>query len=173
MNYSEAKRIALGGMLGALAMVIMCLVGLIPVATFVCPVLCMILCAIVLLLCGKRIAWAWYGAVSILSLLLAPDKEAALVFCFLGYYPIVKQIFDKYRLGWLYKFLLFNTSVLILYGITIRILGMYQILKEFSEMGTILIVVTVVLGNVTFLLFDRTINLLYRKMSHRNAKVKP
>ena len=43
----------------------------------------------VLKTCGVRIAWAWYGAVAILSLLLAPDKEAAAVFAFLGYYPIV------------------------------------------------------------------------------------
>ena len=163
MKYTEAKAIALGGMLGALALVIMCLVGVIPLATFVCPVLCMILCAVVLLLCGKRIAWAWYGAVSILALLTAPDKESALVFCFLGYYPMAKLAFDQYRFRWLYKFLLFNVSVLLLYGAAIRILGMDEVLKEFSEMGTVFTAVTLLLGNITFLLLDRTLDMVFRK----------
>ena len=38
---SPAFAVALGGMLAALAVVIMCLGGLIPVATFVCPMLCL------------------------------------------------------------------------------------------------------------------------------------
>ena len=40
-------------------------------------------------------AWAWYGAVSILSLLLGPDKEAAAIFLALGYYPILKRHIDR------------------------------------------------------------------------------
>ena len=82
--------------MAALAVVIMSLGTLIPVATFVCPVLCMLILQLVLKLCGSRIAWAWYGAVAILSLLMAPDKEAAAVFLFLGYYPVVKPRMDSY-----------------------------------------------------------------------------
>ena len=89
MKNSPAAKISLGGMLAALALVIMNLVGLIPVATFVCPMLCMMILTLVVRFCGKRIGWAWYGAVSILSILLAPDKEAAAIFIFLGYYPIL------------------------------------------------------------------------------------
>ena len=53
----ETKAIALGGMLGAVAMVVMCLVGLIPVSTYICPVMCMLILQMVLNFCGKRIAW--------------------------------------------------------------------------------------------------------------------
>ena len=49
---------ALGGVLAALAVVVMSLGGLIPVATFVCPMLCMILLRFVCQLCGNRIGWA-------------------------------------------------------------------------------------------------------------------
>ena len=84
--------------MAALAIVIMCLGGLIPFATFVCPMLCCMITKLVLSMCGKRIAWAWYGAVAILSVLMAPDKEAAAVFVFLGYYPIVKPWMDKRKL---------------------------------------------------------------------------
>ena len=87
---TPAGQIALGGILAALAVVLMNMGTLIPVATYVCPMLCMLLLQLVLKICGSRIAWAWYGAVAILSLLMAPDKEAAVVFLALGYYPILK-----------------------------------------------------------------------------------
>ena len=83
MKRNSAQKIALGGLMAALAMVIMSLGGLIPFATFVCPMLCCMITKLVLSMCGKRIAWAWYGAVAILSVLMAPDKEAAAVFVFL------------------------------------------------------------------------------------------
>ena len=81
-------------MMAALALVIMNMVGLIPIATYICPSLCMVLLSVVLKLCGKRIGWAWYGAVAILSVLMAPDKEAAAIFAVLGYYPIIKPAFE-------------------------------------------------------------------------------
>ena len=43
MKTAQAKAIAVGGVLAAMAIVIQGLGGLIPVATFVLPVLCMFL----------------------------------------------------------------------------------------------------------------------------------
>ena len=80
MRRGYAQIIALGGILAAVALVIMCLGGLIPLATFVCPMLCTITGYIVFRFCGRRIAWAWYGVVAFLSVLLAPDKESAAVY---------------------------------------------------------------------------------------------
>ena len=77
---TPASGIALGGVLAALAVVIMSMGTLIPVATYVCPMLSALILQLVLKTCGRRIAWGWYAVVSILSLLMAPDKEAAAVF---------------------------------------------------------------------------------------------
>ena len=121
MRKTPAAVIALGGMLAAVAMVIMNLVGLIPVATFVCPIFCMMILSLVLRFCGKRIGWAWYGAVAILSVLLAPDKEAAAIFVFLGYYPLIKPILDRIRNGVLLKFLFFNSVILLMYWLLINL----------------------------------------------------
>ena len=66
---TEARRIALGGMMAALAVVLMAMGGMIPVATYVIPMLCMFLLRFVYGSCGRRIAWAWYGAVALLGLL--------------------------------------------------------------------------------------------------------
>ena len=82
MNKNIAKMTALGGMMAAFAVVIMGLGGMIPLSTFICPMLCILLLQFVLECCGSRIGWAWYGAVAFLSLIFGPDKEAVAVFVF-------------------------------------------------------------------------------------------
>ena len=54
---TPASSMALGGVLAALAVVIQCMGGLVPVATYVCPVFCMLILQLVLRQCGERIAW--------------------------------------------------------------------------------------------------------------------
>lgn len=151
---TDAAAIALGGVFAALAVVIMALGGLIPAATFVCPMLCMLILSLVLKQCGHRIGWAWYGAVAILSALLGPDKEAAAVFVFLGYYPILKPKLDTLPLKWLWKGLIFNAAILSMYWLLMNLFGMTELLEEFGEMGTVMTLATLALGNVTFYLLD-------------------
>ena len=146
--------------MAALAVTIMSMGGLIPVATYVCPMLCAMLQSFVLIFCGKRIAWAWYGAVSILSLILGPDKEAAAVFLFLGYYPILKPAMDKLRLSWLWKALLFNGAILGMYWLLLNLLGMEQLNAEFSELGTVLTGLMLAMGNLIFILLDKVLDRL-------------
>ena len=155
---TPAAKIALGGILAALAVVIMNLGTLIPVAPYVCPMLCITLLELVRKLCGSRIAWAWYGAVAILALLLAPDKEAAAVFAFLGYYPIVKPWIDRRKGKWLIKALLFNGATLLMYWLLMHLFGMEQIVQEFSDLGLAMTAALLVLGNVTFFLLDRLLD---------------
>ena len=152
---TPAANIALGGILAALAVVVMSMGTLIPVATYVCPMLCAILLQIVLRICGRRIAWAWYGAVTLLSLLMAPDKEAAAVFLALGYYPIVKPKLDGLPEKWIWKLLFFNGVILLTYWLLMHLFGFAQVAAEFAEMGGILTVLMLLLGNVTFFLLDK------------------
>lgn len=160
---TPAANIALGGVLAALAVVIMCMGTLIPVATYVCPMLCALLLHLILNICGQRIAWGWYGAVGILSLLMAPDKEAAAVFLALGYYPILKPKFDRTKGRLLRKLLFFNVVIWITYWLLMHIFGVDQIAKEFSEMGVFLTAVMLVLGNVTFFLMDRLLERNFKR----------
>ena len=154
MRHNSAKFVALGGVMAALAVVIMAMGTIIPVATFVCPMLCMVLLTVVLRMTNRRMAWAWYGAVSILSMLLAPDKEAAAVFVFLGYYPMVKPWLDRRPVAFLWKLVLFNVSIFAMYGALIWLFGLQYLLEDYQEMGIILTAVTLVLGNVTLFMLD-------------------
>jgi len=155
MKKTPATVIAFGGMMAAVAMVIMNLVGLIPVATYVCPMLCMMILTLVLRFCGSRIGWAWYGAVAILSVLLAPDKEAAAIFVFLGYYPMLKPKLDGIKSGTVLKVLLFNSVILLMYWLLIHLFGLAQIAQEYRELGVAMTIVTLLTGNLIFFMLDR------------------
>ena len=153
---------ALGGVLAALAVVIMSMGTLIPVATYVCPMLCALLLQLVLRICGERVAWGWYGAVSMLSLLMAPDKEAAAVFLALGYYPILKPRFDRKPGRLLRKLLFFNAVILLTYWLLMHLFGFDQLTAEFGEMGMAMTAVLLLLGNVTFFLLDKLLEKKYK-----------
>lgn len=163
MRNSNVKAIALGGLLAAVAVVIMCLGTFIPVATYICPMLCCMVEALVLKFCGKRIAWTWHAAVCILCMLMAPDKEAAIVFVALGFYPLIKQRLDFIKLGILLKLLYFNIAVGISYAVMICLLGMAQLISENMELGYSGLALLLVLGNITFLLLDRLLALIDKK----------
>ena len=166
---TSAYALALGGVLGALAVVIMALGTVIPIATYVCPMACIMLTQVVQKTCGSRIAWAWYGAVALLSCLLAPDKEAAAVFAFLGYYPIVKPRLERKKLPWLWKGLLFNACVPVMYWLLIRLLGMEALAEEFRQTGTVMTLTLLILGNAVFFLLDRVLSRGLRK-SYREGR---
>lgn len=162
---TPAGTIALGGVLAALAVVVMSLGTLIPVATYVCPMMAALLLQVVLKTCGSRIAWAWYGAVSILSLLMAPDKEAAAVFFSIGYYPILKPWLDRRKGKWLMKALLFNAVILAMYWVLMHLFGMAELAAEFAQMGTVLTAIMLLLGNVVFFLLDRLLGMQPKRKS--------
>jgi len=164
---NHSKNMAMGGVFAALAVVIMNLGGLIPVATYVCPVLCMVLLSFVCLSCGDQIGWVWYSAVSVLSLLLSPDKEAAAVFLFLGYYPIVKPRLETRKGKWIWKLLIFNVSMVLLYSILIRIMGVAEVTGESEELAGVMLTILLVMGNVTFFALDRLLTILNLRLRRR------
>ena len=163
MRNHLVKKIALGGMLAAVAVVIMCLGGMIPLATFICPMLCMLIEYMVWRFCGNKIALAWFASVALLSILVGSDKEAALVFCLIGYYPVLKPWLEKSRLHWLWKALIFNGIIALIYGFLLRILGLDTVAQEYEMLGIAGAVICLLLGNVTFFLFDRLLSILSKR----------
>ncbi len=155
---TSASQVALGGVLAALAVVLMSMGTLIPVATYTCPMLCALLLEVVRRLCGQRTGWAWYGAVSILCGLLAPDKEAAAVFVFFGCYPLMKPWLDRRKGKWIWKVLYFNGSALVMYWILLHVLGLEQTAEDFGELNRAMTALLLLLGNVTFFLLDRVLD---------------
>ncbi|MBE6926322.1 MAG: hypothetical protein E7461_05695 [Ruminococcaceae bacterium] len=153
----KAKQIALGGVLGALAVTILFLGGMIPVSTYICPVFCMLILQTVQNFCGRRMAWAWYAMVSFLALILGPDKEAAAILVLLGYYPIIKPKMDKLPLRILWKLVFFNAVTVFMYTAVVAILGLEAIVVENTFIGYVGLILMLLLGNATFFLLDMTL----------------
>ena len=164
MQSNQVKSIALSGMLAAVAVVIMSLGGLIPIATYVCPMLCTMTQFVVLRFCGKKIGWTWFVVVSILSLLMGPDKEAVFVFLAIGYYPLLKGTFEKFKLQLVFKLSFFNAAIFIVYSFMIYLLGMQEVAAENMEFGLAGLVLILVMGNLTFILLDRLLTIIARKL---------
>ena len=164
MRSNQTRAVALGGVLAAVAVVIMCLGGMIPIATYVCPLLCTVTQFLVLRFCKKRIAWAWFIVVSVLSLLLGPDKEAVIVFIAIGYYPLIKGSLEKSRLSILFKFLFFNCAIFLSYGVMIYLMGMKEQAQENMELGVLGLVLILLMGNATFFLLDKLLGMIAGKL---------
>ena len=157
---ASSRQMALGGMLTATAVVIMCLGSLIPVNTYVCPVLCILITRVVLESCGRRIGWCYYIATAVLSLMLAPDREAALVSAFLGYYPMIRPFFEKLGVfAWYAKLLLFTLAGGASYGMLLVVMGAGAAMTD----GWVLTLVTVLLWDALFLLTDRLLGVPLKK----------
>ena len=167
MRRKRTSQLALAAVLCALATVIMMLGGLIPVATFCCPMLACFLTIPILYECGTSMALCAYAAVAILSCLLGPDKEAAAIYLFLGWYPVLRPKLQRLRQPFrlLVKLVIFNCAVAAVYGLLLFVLGLDSLKAEFSELSRIMLIVTLVLGNVVFLVFDFVLprlELIYR-----------
>ena len=79
-NKYNGRKMALGGIMAAVSIVLMLLSAVVPTMSYGLPALCGVLTTLVVIECGDRTALLMYGAVSILSLLLLPTKESAVVY---------------------------------------------------------------------------------------------
>ena len=168
-----SKRIALTGMLCALAVVLMMMGGLIPLATFCCPALAGLVLVPVFVECGEKFSWGAYIAIALLSLMLCPDKEAAMLFLCLGYYPVLRWRVDQIRSRAgriLAKLGIFNAAVIIMYAACIYLLRMDRILQEYMEMGLWITIGCLVIGNITLLIYDVLIGNITRIYVHKFRK---
>lgn len=173
MKKTPAYRVALCGILGALAVVLMMLGGIVPVAVYCCPLLACLLLVPLLELFSKKLCIGWYLVVSLLSLLLVPDKETALVFTFLGWYPIARAPINKLpkALRFFVKFLIFNTAVIAMYALMIYVFQMQAVVEEFRTTGLPLLIVMAVLANVVFFVLDLLLDRMTFYFHHKNSRM--
>lgn len=164
----QSRKMALCGMMAALSVVILSLGGLIPLATFICPILAMVCLVPVVCEYGAGAAALLYGAAAVLGLLLCPDKEIALIYVFLGWYPGIRSRLDKSPrlVGGMIKCALFTVSMVMMYVLILYLFRLDVVVEEFSEYTPTLVISLLVMGDVTFLLFDRVLGrltMLYQK----------
>lgn len=166
MTKKTSKQVALGGVMGALCIATMLLGSIIPFATFVAPALA----GIFIGLMGEEInlptGLSMYIAVAILSLLLVPEKEMAFIFVFFfGFYPLIKPILQKPRLfivRTMLKLLLFNVCIITMYALLLFVFPIASVVTEFAEYSQFFIIGLLLLGNITFLMYDFALDRLLK-----------
>lgn len=153
----QSLRIALGGIVSCLSLVMMFFTGVFPFAEYALPAISGVLLTVLVIEFGFRSALIAFAAVSFLSLVVTPNKEAVVLFiAFLGYYPIVKGKIETLRqkaVQWVVKFALFNAAAVVSYCVMIYVLGMSEVMQDFA-MLKIGVWVLLALGNAVFFLYD-------------------
>ncbi|MCI2046768.1 MAG: hypothetical protein LKJ90_03525 [Faecalibacterium sp.] len=165
-KHRKSWALALGGVFGALAVAVMLLGAVIPLAMFIAPAFAGLLVMFACAECGPRMAVTLYTAISILSILFVPDKEVALVFVgILGYWPLIKPRYDTIRspaLRALAKSFTFILAILAIYSLVFVLFPATQISDDLKEAGLALTAATLLVGNIAFLLYDKAMASLLR-----------
>ena len=162
----KTHELALCGVLCALAVAFLWLSGVIPLSTYAWPILASATLLPAREECRKSYAWSCFAAAAVLGLLLCADKEAALVFCFLGYYPLVKPNLDAISskaLRLFAKLGLCTVSMGVMYALIIFV-------QEFSKSATWLLWATAAMGLLLFFVYDLLIDRLAVVYRHRHGK---
>lgn len=161
---NNSRKIAICGITGALAAVIMLMGGIIPFATYVAPAIAGLLIIPIAIEFGLKSGMLLYVSISFLSFFIVPDKEMVFIFIFLlGYYPLLKAKLEKIKhliIRLFAKLVVFNASVLAVYGLMIFVFRLDMVVAEFKESGIIFIAVLLVMANFTFLIYDFAIKRL-------------
>lgn len=167
----RTHRMALCGVLTALAVVVMLLTGALGIGTFAGPVLAMAVLLPLLEEYGAKTALSAYIATAILGILLVPDIEMAWVCAAFGWYPSLRPRIARLpsrMLRVLVRIALCTAVVLTLYGLLLRGLGLTADLQEATLAFNLLLLV---MGNVVFLLMDKALERLttlwHRKLRKR------
>ena len=151
----KSKQMALCGLLCATAVVVMVLASTIGIGTFIGPMLAMAMLLPVLEEYGSKSMAVAYAVTAVLAFLLVPEVEQAAVFTAFGWYPILRPKLNYYIpdfiLQLILKAALGGGTILLLYGVILRALGMTADLQEAAKAFNILLLV---LGVVTFITMD-------------------
>ena len=175
MNAS-AKEIAFGSVFAALGVVLLCLGGVVPLALYACPILASAILLPVRESCRPAVAWSCYAAVAILGALLGPDKEAAMLYVFLGYYPLVKPKLDCIRRPLARPCCKLALAVLAVgadYAFLIFVLRLGSVVSELSGSAPWMLWATAVLGLALFLLYDVLLGRLAHFYTRRKKRLHP
>ena len=169
-------KVSLGGVIAALSLVLMFMTALIPFGTFAFPTFAGMLLVVMVIEGGCGYALAVYAVTAVLSFLLIPDKEAALIYtAFFGLYPTVKSLIEripKMAVQYLVKFALFNVCMIAYFFIGIKLLSIPE--DSFSVFGVNAPLLFLLLGNVYFLIYDicvtKLVTIYLQKWRHKLNK---
>jgi len=159
-NRKLTHAMAFCSLMAALGAALMTTGGMIPVLTYCSPLLAGVLLIPVLREYGEKWAWLTWLVTALLSLILSVDKEAALFYCFLGCYPILRRCFNRVRPKMLsrpLKLLYILAALAGLYALILLVLGLDIGMEDLESLGQYTAASGFLMLTVTMLLYDRVL----------------
>ena len=170
----KSSKISLCGMMCALSVVFMFLTGVFPYATYALPALAGLTLIVLVVETSKKWAFIAYLAISLISLLVAPDRMAALLFIlFFGYYPIVKSVLEtkcKRVPEWIWKLVLFNAAVVVTYCLMELFVSMEDFWAMFGKYGVIGVILGILLGIIIMIGCDVVVQRKFNRKTKNQQK---
>lgn len=156
--------VSLCGIMCALALAMMFFMGMIPSFEYISPAAAGVLVWVIREQLGVKYGMVSFLAVGILSLLLTVNYEATLMYLLLlGYYPILREYFQKvpfFILRLIAKLCLYCAGAVTVYFILINLFGITQLLEDIGEFGEYGALILLAMGAFAFLLYDVFLALL-------------
>lgn len=151
ITLKSAKSVALGGMLTALSVALLAVSGFTQIANLTLDSIAGIILVIAVVELGLRNAVLVYFAVTVLSLILVPNKEPVILYsAVFGIYTLLKSIAEKIKkpvLEWVVKIVSANICLGIA-GMLIYAIGL------FPEGSVKLLILGILAFNLVFVLYD-------------------
>ena len=151
-------KVSLGGIVTAVCLLLMFMTGIMPLLSYTLPAVAGVLMVVVVIEINRKWAIVNYISVGLLSLLITPDKEAVILFIFfLGYYPILKSFVEKIKsivLEWIVKIVIFNIAIISAYYIIINVVGITDLIDEFTALGEFAVPIMLAGVTVVFVIYD-------------------
>ena len=91
-----------------------------------------------------------------------------MLYVFLGWYPGIRirlAVIPR-PVRWAVKCALFTLAVVAMYALVLHLFRLEAVVEEFAEYSTAMMLALIVLGNITFLVFDQVLDRMtcaYRK----------
>ena len=142
------KRLALGGVMAALAITLLYLFGMTAFDLSVL-VLCALMTMLIMVECGVKVTWIYAAVTAVLAILLLPSKLYAIQYLvFSAIYPILKMYFERLpaMFAWLLKISCLD-SMLMLCLVLVRLVFTTADFFPFT-------MPTFIFGTIFFVFFD-------------------
>ena len=127
LNLKNSTRLAVCSLSAALGVLMLFLGGITMVLAYAAPMFLGLLAIMLKRTFDTKSAWITYIATSILSFILVTDKECMMMYVmFFGYYPIVRDYFEKIKVKGLRiftKLIFFNLMMILGQIILIKVFG--------------------------------------------------
>lgn len=168
----QSRRTALCGLLTALGVVLLSLGGWIPLASIALPMLAMLCLIPAVCDYGAKTALIQYAATAALGVLLCADQEASLLYVFLGWYPALRPRLETLPKAFCIavKAGIYCLSMVLMYALLLFLFHLEAVVEEFAGYSVVMIAALLILGCLTFLIFDRAMGRLssvYRQKRRR------